>query len=76
MLAESNTHFEPINFKLYNDTKDAWTAKTETPIPKLTRDLFNKFEAPTSTKNITTLDIDKNLKQNKNQDVITIQSEL
>ena len=42
LLIQSDPHFEPINFKLYNDTTEAWSDKfVDTPLDILYDPFYN-----------------------------------
>ncbi|HAT04040.1 MAG TPA: hypothetical protein DCS29_04705 [Candidatus Magasanikbacteria bacterium] len=55
ILAEKNPRFEPINFKLYNDTLTAWDEKYNAQNIIITRDPFNQIPIATTTSTTSTL---------------------
>lgn len=53
LITNPNLSFEPIDFKLYNDTLSAWETRSKLPlIPDSVRDPFNEPLLSTSTPNI------------------------
>jgi len=64
ILIRSNPHFEPINFKLYNDTVDAWKQKQNQETLDISRDPFYNRVIEMSTPTTSTVDMDHSTADN------------
>ncbi|MFA6427251.1 MAG: hypothetical protein WCW16_02275 [Candidatus Magasanikbacteria bacterium] len=57
MLINTAPHFEPINFKSYDDAMDAWNNKNELPVQEIIVDPFYPQTSTTTSTATTTPDI-------------------